>query len=174
MSQIIIKQKGIGLLELLLALSIIAVLLVAVTRFATSTNASQAANNAIDQALAINTANQRYLLTTNYGSNYASTDVMLILTNRGYLPANFYNEACTTSDSGVMGVKNPFGKTTCIKAESQTKIKITISDVPFSSCSILLNRLKGTVCNPTTDISPTTCAKTVNIVTVIYYPTCPT
>lgn len=83
-------SKGIGLLELMLSLAIIAVLIIMVTRYFSPASLAQQTNDTVDTIQAIATAGQRWLLTNDTystGPNQVLTDFVA----RNYLPDSFLN-----------------------------------------------------------------------------------
>jgi len=83
-------NKGIGLLELMLSLAIIAVLIIMVTRYFNPASLAQQTNDSVDMIQAVATAGQRWLLTNDTystGPNQVLTDFV----DRNYLPASFSN-----------------------------------------------------------------------------------
>lgn len=95
------KQRGIGLLELMLSLSIIAILLVMATRYYDNASYSNKINNGISQVNAIAAAMYNY---KNVHGNYTATIQDLI--NDGWLPTTF-SAANANPWGGSLAVSSP-------------------------------------------------------------------
>ena len=118
------KFKGIGLLELMLALAIISVLLVAATRYFSSTDSSRKVNAAADMLQASINAGEDWRTANN---NYK--DISLgELQKQGLLPP-------TTEWSDKSG--NPWGGGITIASTDGKDITLTLTQIPEKDCNSL-------------------------------------
>lgn len=118
------KQSGISLLEVLLSLSVIAIILVMATRYYKSAQQSQQASNALSILSGIVTAETQYAAAN--GNQYATGTINKDhpLVKNGYLPSNFGTD--------------PWGGTITIGTVSAGGYSITLSGpIPTQTCSIL-------------------------------------
>ncbi|CAM4424080.1 MAG: hypothetical protein LEGION0398_MBIBDBAK_00418 [Legionellaceae bacterium] len=126
MQKLKVKQRGIGLLELMLSLAIISILLVMATRYYKSADQGQKISNAISLITGIAGAGAQYL-STHPNENIKNTAVLV---DDHFLPDNFRD------------VKSPWG--TPIKVEGKGgQVTITIEGVPGAPCRILKSSLSG-------------------------------
>lgn len=141
------SQRGIGLLELMLSLAIIAILLVMATRYFASARQGQEVASAISMVQAISAASQSYFVANN--NSWAGLAVSALKTGN-YLPAN-------ASAAG------PWGGTVSVTQSdtaNPTAVTITIPNVPEAACNQLNGALKSQA------ISVPTCAAGANTYTV--------
>lgn len=127
------KQRGIGLLELMLSLAIISVLLVMATRYYKSADQGQKVNNSISLITGIAGAAAQYV------NAHPDTTALTIdtLVDQNYLPANF------------KGLKNPWGGDVQL-AVSGGSVTVTFTKVFAATCKILESTLSGAKCDGTT------------------------
>lgn len=120
------NQRGIGLLELMLSLAIIAVLLVMATRYYKSADEGQKVNNSISLLTGIAGAAAQYV------SNYPNVDLKDIqtLVNEHYLPANFAN------------MKSPWG-TNITATSTGSVVTVTMESVPGAACRRIQASISG-------------------------------
>lgn len=110
------KEKGIGLLELMLALAIISVLLVAATRYFASTDSSRKVNDAVNMLQAVINASEDWRTSKNSYADISLTE----LEKQGLLP----NWGDTS---------NPWGGG-IIVAGTATSITLKLTNVPQKDC----------------------------------------
>lgn len=118
-------QRGIGLLELMLALAIIAVLLIMATRYYQSTSQSQKVNQAASdvQAIIAGFANFRA------GD---PTGTFTIDDLSGFLPASW------TTSPATIATANPWGKAyTAAPGANSTTVEISVDGMPTTACDAL-------------------------------------
>lgn len=140
MKKFLSKQFGIGLLELMLSLAIIAILLVMATRYYSATTKTQRIDDTIqligELETAINTA------ITNDGLAYADVTVKK-LTDGGYL-----SKGRTSGTGDTIAVKNPWSGTVTITGAS-TGVTAAFANVPSQQCIDLKKKFFGD--SPATD-----------------------
>lgn len=112
------KLKGIGLLELMLALAIISVLLVAATRYFAATDSSRKVNMAADMLQAVITASEDSRMST---GNYLQITEREYLQEQGLLPADWTETS------------NPWGGDIQVKGTADS-ITLTLTKVPNKDC----------------------------------------
>lgn len=159
------KNKGIGLLELMLSLAVIGILIVMVTIYFKPTSQAANINQAINILQAIQSAGQRWLLTHD---DYSTKDNNIIkeLVDRNFLPKSF------------LDMNNPWGgKLTVDHADSTLSVKM--DNLPTEACQALVTQAASLTCksddpkNPS--ISCDTDKKTsVTSFTIILFSQCPT
>ncbi len=138
------KFKGIGLLELMLALAIISVLLVAATRYFASTDSSRKVNDAANMLQAVINASEDVRTSDN---NYAAITSIDILQKRGLVP-----------ESWTGGSKpNPWGGGIEVDGKAGTSITMTLTNVSEKDCTALseLMAKKGVTQSGTCGATPT-------------------
>lgn len=126
------KQRGIGLLELMLSLSIIAILLVMATRYYDSARHSNRMNDAISQVNAIAAATYNYK-NSNITGDYSNVSIKTLVAEN-WLPPSF---GTPNADpwGGVLGVFS-----------TGSNFSVTLSNIPsttvgsgLSTCNALAN-----------------------------------
>lgn len=118
------KFKGIGLLELMLALAIISVLLVAATRYFASTDSSRKVNDAANMLQAVINASEDVRTS---GNSYAAITSIDILQQRGLVPENWIAKS----------TPNPWGGEITVDGTAGTSITLTLTNVPQTDCKSL-------------------------------------
>lgn len=115
-----LRQCGIGLLELMLALAIIAVLLIMATRYYQSTSQSQKVNQAASDIQAIVAAGANFQV-GDPGGSYTIADLTK------FLPS-------TWSDPSKI---NPWGGGYTADSAANGAVDITVTGIPESACAPL-------------------------------------
>lgn len=126
------KQRGIGLLELMLALAIIAILLVMATRYFITTSRSEQVNRAVNQIGAINGA------VSNWKSSrvdYTGLDAKA-LNDIGAIPAAEWNGTAIVSPWGTDVTVGPAAGGEGAGADN-SRYSITYSGIPTWACASL-------------------------------------
>lgn len=127
-----LRNRGIGLLELMLSLSIIAILLVTATRFYVSTKSSQQVGEAAQLVTAVYTAAQSWIT----HDQIKNQDMIPLFVADGSLPKEF-------SKANV----NPWGGHVTATGQSATSITVNLSAVPADSCNDLTEEFKEKIPN---------------------------
>ncbi len=138
----LVKQAGIGLLELMLSLAIIAVLLIMATRYYQAARLSQQVNDAISLTSAIAGASQNWVL----GQGNFTGISFAALKKQGLIPAGIADNAANAT---------PWH--TALDLASTTdgsKIVITLNQIPQEACYSLETKLQGQI----QDTTGTDCA----------------
>src|SRR3990167_8148299 len=138
--EVIRTQRGIGLLELMLSLAIIALLLVMATRYFSSARLSQQIAAAVSQVQAIAAASQSYYIGNN--NNMSGVSAAIFASNNTYL----VNPSSTRH--------SPWGGNIAIAPAANASVTITIPQVPdTNTCSRLKAALQGSTAPGTPAIS---------------------
>lgn len=119
------KQTGIGLLELMLSLAIIAILLVMATRYFTSARQSQQVASAVSLVNAITAAASNYAATEGNGSAPGSMGAL----------ASFLPPESST---------DPWGGTVKVGGTSATAFTIALGNAPADACTMIGDALANT------------------------------
>lgn len=129
MPKLLVNRRGIGLLELMLSLAIIAILLVMATRYFTQARRGQQIAAAIQQIQGISAAYHSYYLAS---SGKPASDINFLITN-GYLP--------TGEDT------NPWGGPNTVSASSvqPSYANVSLSGLPNTECNMLVTAVKNLV-----------------------------
>jgi len=144
--------KGIGLLELVLALAIIGVMLVSATRYFSVVNRSHRLEQAIEMVSAIKAAGERWKVAKD---NYSTLSKMSDFVDRGFLPSIY-------GASGTSAIKNPWGgEVTVAKGTDSTLLDITFTKVPTEECSVFVDRIPAMGC----DASSSKCSDNTAVAT---------
>jgi Tfp pilus assembly protein FimT len=138
------SQRGIGLLELMLSLSIIAVLLVMATRYYLAARQEQQVNNAISMIHGIVAGTANWALGQQSGG-YAGVSITELATGN-FIPTSF-------NGSGNGGGADPWGGDLKVTSSSSNSYQVTMSNVPTAACNYLPN-----VINYNGDTGTTTCS----------------
>ncbi len=112
------KQRGISLLEVLLSLSVIAIILVMATRYYRSAQQSQQVSNAVSMISGIVTAETQYKA----ANNNTFVDLATLVT-KGYLPPNFGTD--------------PWGGTLSVTEAGGEYTIASTSTIPPNTCTML-------------------------------------
>ena len=133
-------QRGVSLIELMLALAIIAIILVIATRYFARANLSQQVSNATDQVMGVRAAANSYL----NDQKTANTLTIATLVAAGYLPKGYGG----TDGSGAGG--NPwngnitigYGSTGAGTGTLATRsFTIGLTNIPVGACGPLEQKL---------------------------------
>lgn len=136
-----VKQLGIGLLELMLSLAIIAILLVMAIRYYQSASNAQSINQAIDMVNAVKAGVKNYLT-----SNVGSTSIPKVseLAGKGYLPQTYQSPANANPWGGMVG----FGTgTDCndLPTTMSPTFSICLAGIPSTICTQIKDRITSTL-----------------------------
>lgn len=147
-------QKGIGLLELMLSLAIIAILLIMATRYYQSASDQNKRNQAVDMFAAVNGAVEAYKI----DNSLSTPPTITSLASDGYLPPSY--SASSTA--------NPWGgeiKITITPASGSFTVEM--DDVPAGSCQAVGTRVNSTIAQ-TGATDAASCPKDGTTVTATY------
>lgn len=121
------KINGISLLELLLSLALIAILLVAATRFYESTRASEQTTEAVNILQHLTAASDKWFVLYKSYQKTDNGDISLQkLIELGWLPKNF-----------VLADVNPWGGSINVAPQDSTDVTLTLSAIPDKDCTNL-------------------------------------
>lgn len=123
------RQNGIGLLELMLALAIIAMMMVAASRYYKSTQTARKIHVAIESVQVLYAASERRVQDR---GQYGSGDQIGDLITKGYLPDGFATSAA------------PWGGTiTAVPISGNIYLQATFPNVPTADCLNVKDKLAG-------------------------------
>lgn len=130
--------KGIGLLELMLSLAIIAILLIMATRYYQSASTNQKINQAVDMFAAVKSGVRNYYLSTKTFPTGVQT-----LVQSGYLPTSYLDgdKSTATTTANV----NPWSGSLAIAAGTGDIFTVVMAGIPNGMCSQLTGRLQATL-----------------------------
>ncbi len=120
------KIKGIGLVELMLVLSIIAIILVLAARYYQTANLSRQVNEAYKHLEAIGSAAQSWWDDNNHDFTKL-TNGLQDLIDQGYLTSDYK--------------QNIWGTGVTVTGKEASLMEITFSDIPTAGCNSLLTKL---------------------------------
>ncbi len=118
-------QRGIGLLELMLSLAIIAILLIMATRYFETAHRSQRVNESLELIQSIVSGSSNYLMANH---NYTDIDTEYVV---GYVP-KFYVKSDNKS------IINPWNTAVTV-GSSDGKLQIAFGTMPLEACTMLKN-----------------------------------
>lgn len=124
------KQKGIGLLELMLSFTVIAILLVTAARYYNLTRSSEKVSEAENMVVAVYSAGESWLQSNADFSGISIT--------------TFINNGSVTKDFAGETV-NPWNGNIIVQQNTQLGAKIllvSLSNVPFAACNNLQEKLQ--------------------------------
>lgn len=155
------KNKGIGLLELMLSLAIIAILLIMATRYYQSASSSQKVSQAVDMFAALKSAAQNYHNSQGQTGDYASKVGQLVVA--GYLPASYLDGGPSAPTSASpSAVSSPWGTAIGVSgANGQATITMAIPDA--QPCTQVQNKLKATVSTAAGETVGGACPGTISV-----------
>lgn len=131
---------GIGLLELMLALAIIAVMLVVAVKYYSSANSEQEAATLVNSFSTIKSAVENYLADNPTGG----FPTMSLLVQSGYLPSLYGGAATKSGAPGTGSSVNEWGgKITLLAVGSLFSVQQT--NVPGAVCNMAYGQLKETL-----------------------------
>ena len=130
------RMLGIGLLELMLSLAIIAVLLIMATRYYSSASESQKIQAGVDMVNAVRAAVANY----SSGQGIPTTPpTVLELVQSGLLPASF------GSTAALNGTANPWGESIATAASSTSgAYEVTMTTPSSNICTAVQGKLAAT------------------------------
>lgn len=132
-------NKGISLIELMLALAIIAILLVMATRYYVVARSEQQLNSGVEMVQAVQAASQKWLVEHN---DYAGISLSELI-NYNLLPSKY--------------TSNPWGGVINVDAaNNNANVKITFENIPASACGNLVQRINPTAAIPLSCVPTTT------------------
>jgi len=137
------NQRGIGLLELMLSLSIIAILLVMATRYYISANQSQQISNSVSMVSGVISGGANYS-TQNNGS-YANVS-LLSLVQGGYIPASFCGSGNANGTCTGQGA-DPFHGDLNVSPVAANNYQITMNNIPTNICPSVANMVNASIEN---------------------------
>ncbi len=139
-------QRGIGLLELMLSLAIIAILLIMATRYYQTTKQSQEVNDAVQLVNSVVAAMTNYVTDhPDQGTGSSNIIPFSSFIGWGYLPSALGSTGSTAS---------PWGTSVgSIYVNSTGATYVTIEKVPSGACQQLAGRLATSCQDTTTDCS---------------------
>lgn len=136
------KQQGIGLLELMLSLAVIAMLLIMATRYYATAHMGEQVNEAVGIVQALRGASAQW----EAGQGDYTNISLAQLYSFGLLPADLNDNGAYKSD--------PWGGTIALAANSTTfangqtsQILVTLNNVPTQACVNLAAKLGNQVAN---------------------------
>lgn len=135
------KNIGIGLLELMLALAVIAVMIVISVKYYTSANTEQEATSLVDSYNTIKSAVENYLA----DNPNATVPSLQVLIQNGYLP-NLYG-GLTQASGGTAKFtvnNNPWGGTITV-APQKGMFTIQQTNIPGVVCNMAYGQLQATL-----------------------------
>ena len=135
------QNKGIGLLELMLSLAVIAILLIMATIYFKTTSQAKNVNSAIDMLQALQTSGQRWLLTN---PTY-NEDVITDFVNRNYLPASFADNINPWGGELTVTGNNPSGSQTFLGPW----LHVSMDNIPNEACNALKVQATPLTCDNT-------------------------
>lgn len=153
------KQRGIGLLELMLSLSIIAILLVMATRYFMASDEQQKINNAISQINGIIAGEMNYYQ-SNSPPKYTASIKDLIDGN--YIPGGLGG-----SDLNGKGA-NPWAGDISVSLPTAGGIAVALNNIPMtpspSTCAKLQNTINNTMSGATSNKNAICAGGTVTVI----------
>lgn len=143
------KPIGIGLLELMLALAIIAMMMVAASKYYQTTQMARRVQVVVESAQAVYSAGERYQLDVGGFDSSISSN----LVKYGYLPEKFLDSANPWSSAGA---------TINVVSGSTKQLLFTLTSVPKQACANIQAKLTGGIFAVTGCDSGTTTTITIN------------
>jgi type II secretory pathway pseudopilin PulG len=131
------KLRGIGLLELILVLSVLAVAILMSVQYYSSANAKQGASSLVTSYNTMRTATQNYLA-DHPGAAFPS---IADLVTQGYLPSAYG----TVTSAGTVPGKNQWGGSIALTDNKDGTFSVTQTRIPDSVCGMVQQQLASTV-----------------------------
>ncbi|MFN7097281.1 MAG: Tfp pilus assembly protein FimT/FimU [Gammaproteobacteria bacterium] len=140
-----VLQKGIGLLELMLSLAIIAILLIMATRYYQSASSGQKISEATDMYAAVKSAVNNYFNNTNNTFPTGSNPIGPLVQN-DYLPDS-YLDGNKTSSTATSNYVNPWGgELTVGRIGTTNMFYVGMTNIPDQlTCNQVVNRIATTL-----------------------------
>ncbi|MFN7097283.1 MAG: type II secretion system protein [Gammaproteobacteria bacterium] len=130
------RSFGIGLLELMLALSVIAIMLVVSVRYYSSANMQQEATSLVNGFSTIHSAVENYMA----DNPTAGVPTMPLLIQDGYLPNTF---GTVTGNKAIVN-NNPWGGTITVNG-SNNMFTVVQTGIPGEVCNAAYGQLQSTL-----------------------------
>jgi prepilin-type N-terminal cleavage/methylation domain-containing protein len=141
-------QKGISLLEVMLSLSIIAIILVMATRYFFTANNSQRINESVQQVNGLVGAFNAY---RNANGNYnVGTDPLTTLVNGSYFPVQGAGCTGTVPNVSACTLTNPWGNDVVIGTTRNQGVTINYNTDSATTCNRLAATIADSACDATT------------------------
>lgn len=122
------NQRGIGLLELMLSLAIIAILLVSATRYYLVTRTAEQVNDAAEMVTSVFAGGQTWLQTYNDLSGLTSIQRLVDILA---VPPNFAQQNA-----------NPWGGAINTLGNNKDELTVTLTQIPAEACENLFAKIK--------------------------------
>lgn len=126
------KQQGIGLLELMLSLAIIAILLIMATRYYQSARTSQQVNDGLSLTTAIVAASESWVLGQSNFSNLSISE----LKKQGLIPKEIADDGSNATPWHTRLEVGP-------EQSDPGKVKIAFDNIPSSACLNMQTKLQS-------------------------------
>ena len=126
----IATAAGIGLLELMLALAIIAALLITATRYYQIASDARKVSEAVEIVQAMYSAGEQWKQTR--GDFIPQENVLTEFVVDNLIPSDFVNPHV-----------NPWGGAIVAVADSATQLKLTLTNVSYAACMNLLQKVRS-------------------------------
>lgn len=131
------KQNGIGLLELMLSLAIIAILLVTATSYYVTTRLNEQIDEAAEMVVAVYSAGQSWLQSHD---DFSTASIANFVAD-GSLPSNFASKT---------GSANPWGGDITVTGQkSSAVLGVTMTAIPQTACLNLLGKITAKISHAT-------------------------
>lgn len=160
------KNKGIGLLELMLSLAVIGILIVMVTIYYKPASQAGNINQAINMLQAIQSAGQRWLLT----NDIYDKDPLSDFVDRNFLPNSFSSN-----------MTNPWGGKLTIERykNDPSALSVEMDNLPTEACQALVTQAASLTCKSGNSKKPSISCDTdkktgIISFTIILFSQCPT
>lgn len=131
-------QQGVGLLELMLSLAIIAIILIMTTRYYSSASNSQKITSAVDEINAVKGAMGSYLAGYPAGQTPSPAPTIGSLVQTGLLPPTFV--ASGTSSSSTT---NPWGMSISIGTITAQSYQVLMTMPSADVCTTVMNQVNS-------------------------------
>lgn len=134
-------KKGIGLLELMLALALMAIVMLVTVRYYSNAKAKQEATTLVDSFSTLRSAAENYLA-NNPLVTPPTTNGINTLISQGYLPASFGS----VSGNTVTVNKNTWGGTVSVNFPANTtQVQVVQTQIPAGVCNMALGQIQATL-----------------------------
>lgn len=140
-------NKGIGLIEILLVLTIVAVIFVLATRYYSSANQAQKVQAAVDQVNAVRGAMQNAVVGSNINLGYVPQIGKLV--SLGFLPPSFVGASSMSAAAGMTNGINPWGGNIYVQHNPGLLFKVIMDGIPsMQTCQMVQSKLLATSASP--------------------------
>jgi len=146
MIQLIKRKYAFSLLEIMLALSVVAIVTILAVRYYSSSAQSQRIQNAVDQINAVRGAMQNAVVGSNVNLGYVPQIGQLV--TLGFLPPSTIGASSMSAAAGITSGINPWGGSIYVQHNPGLLFKVVMVVPNIEICNVIKVKLESTAASP--------------------------